>query len=194
MNQTAVLPRLPENSDGANTGLQVAADLPAVDFYEPLLATSTEFEELFERLYEPQVRRAFLLVGSMPLAHDLVSDAFTAVQRRWDDLHQPERYLKRCVLNGCRDWGRSRSRWSRLVVDEFDQAALEQVRDTAVPFDRVDLADALAKLSYRQRAAIVLQFYGNESQESIADLLGCRRGTVGSLVHRGLSQLRAELG
>ena len=150
------------------------------------VATSSEFEVLFERLYEPQVRRAFLLVGSMALAHDLVSEAFTAVHRRWDDLDQPERYLKRCVLNRCRDWGRSRSRWSRLVVEGFDQAALEQVRDASVSFDQVDLADALARLSYRQRAAIVLQFYGNESQESIADLLGCRRGTVGSLLHRGL--------
>lgn len=159
----------------------------------PFVATSAEFEALFQRHYEPQVRRAFLLVGSMSLAHDLVAEAFTTVHRKWDGLDQPEHYLKRCVLNRCRDWGRRRSRWSRLVADEVDQGTLEQVRDMSVPFDRVDLADALAKLSYRQRAAIVLQFYGNESQESIADLLGCRPGTVGSLVHRGLSQLREEL-
>jgi RNA polymerase sigma factor (sigma-70 family) len=50
--------------------------------------------------------------------------------------------------------------------------------------------DVLATLPYRQRAALVLQFYEGLSQAEIADVLGCREGTVASLVHRGLTQLR----
>ena len=38
--------------------------------------------------------------------------------------------------------------------------------------------------------ALVLQFYEGLSQCEIADILGCREGTVASLVHRGLAQLR----
>jgi RNA polymerase sigma factor (sigma-70 family) len=52
------------------------------------------------------------------------------------------------------------------------------------------LFDALARLPYRQRAALVLQYYEGLQQGEIADLLGCREGTVASLVHRGLEQLR----
>jgi RNA polymerase sigma factor (sigma-70 family) len=58
----------------------------------------------------------------------------------------------------------------------------------------VELAEALAQLPFRQRAAIVLRYYGRESEREIADRLDCRPGTVGSLIHRGLAALRAELG
>jgi RNA polymerase sigma factor (sigma-70 family) len=53
-----------------------------------------------------------------------------------------------------------------------------------------ELFDALAKLPYRQRAALVLQYYEGLSQSEIAEVLGCRVGTVASLVHRGLAQLK----
>ena len=48
----------------------------------------------------------------------------------------------------------------------------------------------LAGLPYRQRAALVLQYYEGLTQAEIAEVLGCREGTVASLVHRGLAQLR----
>jgi RNA polymerase sigma factor (sigma-70 family) len=53
-----------------------------------------------------------------------------------------------------------------------------------------ELTDALASLPYRQRAALVLRFYDDLSEEAAAVVLGCRPGTVGSLVHRGLAQLK----
>jgi len=53
-----------------------------------------------------------------------------------------------------------------------------------------ELLDALATLPYRQRAALVLRFYDDLSEADSAVVLGCRPGTVGSLVHRGLAQLK----
>ena len=41
-----------------------------------------------------------------------------------------------------------------------------------------------------QRAALVLRFYDDRSEAEAAAVLGCRPGTVGSLVHRGLAQLK----
>jgi len=55
---------------------------------------------------------------------------------------------------------------------------------------RDELLDALATLPYRQRAALVLRFYDDLSEADAAAMLGCRPGTVGSLVHRGLQQLK----
>ena len=52
------------------------------------------------------------------------------------------------------------------------------------------LLDALATLSERQRVAIVLRYYEDLSEAEIAAALGCRPGTVKSLLHRGLAQLR----
>ncbi len=150
------------------------------------------FDSFFRDRYEGQVRRAYLMVGSTAAAHDITSEAFAAVYRRWGDLADPAPYLNRCVLNGCRDWGRRRSRWSKLVTDD-DVAPLAGASPVPEGFPLVELADALARLPLRQRAAIVLRFYGRESESSIAEILGCRPGTVGSLIHRGLAKLRKDL-
>ncbi|MGI8983075.1 MAG: RNA polymerase sigma factor [Acidimicrobiales bacterium] len=42
----------------------------------------------------------------------------------------------------------------------------------------------------RWRAALVLRFYEELPGAQIAPMLGCRPGTVKSLIHRGLAELR----
>ena len=62
---------------------------------------------------------------------------------------------------------------------------------TTTTEDEVDhLADVLAALPVKQRAAVVLRYYEDRSEADIADLLGVRPGTVKSLLHRGLARLR----
>ena len=53
-----------------------------------------------------------------------------------------------------------------------------------------ELWDAIQTLPFRQRAAIVLRFYEDMSEAEAAAVLGCRPGTIGSAVHRGLARLR----
>jgi len=48
-------------------------------------------------------------------------------------------------------------------------------------------------LPFRQRAAIVLRYYGGYTEVEIAKSLNCRQGTVGPLIHRGLKALRNQL-
>ena len=52
--------------------------------------------------------------------------------------------------------------------------------------------EALAELSERQRASIVLHYYVGYSLEEIATILGTRKGTIGVHLHRGRARL-AEL-
>lgn len=52
------------------------------------------------------------------------------------------------------------------------------------------MTDAIAALPDRQRAAIVLRFWHDSSEAEIAAALGCRPGTVGSLIHRALAEVR----
>jgi RNA polymerase sigma factor (sigma-70 family) len=59
--------------------------------------------------------------------------------------------------------------------------------------DREQLWHAMARLSARQRTAIVLRFYEDLSEAQVAGLLRCRPGTVKSLVSRGLTTLRNEI-
>nr|MBA2437814.1 sigma-70 family RNA polymerase sigma factor [Acidimicrobiia bacterium] len=55
------------------------------------------------------------------------------------------------------------------------------------------MADALAMLNPRQRAAIVLRYYHDLPEAEIARLLSCRPGTVKSLLSRGIERLKGVI-
>jgi RNA polymerase sigma factor (sigma-70 family) len=52
---------------------------------------------------------------------------------------------------------------------------------------------ALVRLRPRQRAAVFLRYYLDLSETQIAETLGCRPGTVKSLLSRALSVLKENL-
>ena len=95
---------------------------------------------------------------------------------------------------------------ARIVAvgsDRPDCAALQTAEAAGVPTFAIPLergsdrelwnarmADAIAALPYSQRAAIVLRFWHDCTEAEIAAALGCRPGTVGSLIHRALAELR----
>lgn len=141
------------------------------------------FTGFYTREHEGQVRRAFLLLGRSGPAHDVVADAFISVYQRWDKISEPGPYLNRCVLNGCRDAQRNGQR----------EHAIDDIPDNTLCDAADEMADLLLGLPFRQRAAIVLRFYGGLSEAEIAGHLDCRPGTVGSLIHRGLRSLRRVL-
>ena len=59
--------------------------------------------------------------------------------------------------------------------------------------DRQALLAELAKLSPRQRTALVLRYYEGYSDAEIADVMGCTQSTVRGHVFKALAALRVEL-
>ena len=53
-----------------------------------------------------------------------------------------------------------------------------------------ELSDAISALPHRQRAAIVLRFHLDLADRDSAEILGVAPGTVPSLIHRALCDLR----
>lgn len=133
------------------------------------------FEEFYRRELPGQVRRAALLLGSATVANDAVHDAFIAVFGRWGTLLEPGPYLNRCVLNRCRDLERHRRAAPGEVLPLFVSDRSEEVA----------LWDALRRLPFRQRAALVMRYWQGMDETQIADALRVRPGTVGSLLSRG---------
>jgi RNA polymerase sigma-70 factor (sigma-E family) len=157
---------------GARPRLQAATDVDAA------------FDSLFVRERTAMVRVAYLLVGSEPLAEEIVQEAFASVYVRWDRIDNPGGFLRQCVVNGAKSSLRRRSlerRKAPLLVEE------------ATPPAGRELLDALAELPLGWRSVVVLRFYENMTQEEIADALGMRIGTVKSSLHRGLAKLREAL-
>ena len=138
---------------------------------------------LYEQHYDDLVRLAYLVSGQADRAEEVVQDAFVQVQRHWARVRDPLPYLRTAVVNGCRSLGR--------------RQVLERTRRPRPPdpaeLGADELWDALATLTDRQRAAVVLRFWCDLPDAEIATALGCREATVRTSVHRALAKLRKEI-
>jgi RNA polymerase sigma factor (sigma-70 family) len=139
------------------------------------------------------VRFAFLLTGSPDDAQDLTQSVMYRLAKRGiGDLDDPVSYVRRCLVN------EHRSQLRRLKVGV---AAVARDRRTelweADPGDAVAAREAtlaaLAALSSRQRAAVVLRYYGDLPDDQIAATLSRAPGTVRSLLSRAMPFLREHL-
>jgi RNA polymerase sigma-70 factor (sigma-E family) len=141
------------------------------------------FSDLYTNEHDRLVRLAYVLTGSREVAEDVVQDSFVRLYRRWRSAEHPDRYVRQIVVNECKSHHRRSGR-------ERERRAMLYVVDSMPDRQGVELADVLFDLPYRQRAAIVLRYYLDLGENEIAEVLGCRPGTVGSLIHRGLEKLR----
>jgi RNA polymerase sigma factor (sigma-70 family) len=146
-------------------------------------AAELTFEELYAAQFAPLVRLATLLCGQVDVARDIVQDSFVELHVRWRKVRRPTAYLRRSVVNGCR----SRARWERRRRGR--RSDIEPAEEQPVD----ELGDVLARLPQRQRAAVVLKYYERRTEAEIAEILGCRPGSVGPMVTRALRSMRSEL-
>ncbi len=143
------------------------------------------YEQVFLSEYQPMVRLAVLLVDELDVAEELVQDAFVRLHQHWRRVDRPGAYLRTSVVNACRNELRRRQRERR--ARRHDEAVL------SVELGADELLDAVAALPPKRRAAVVLRYYGGLDEREIAETLGVRRGTVKSLLSRGLAELRRTI-
>ncbi len=147
--------------------------------------------DLYWRHASDAVRLAFLLTGDQHAAEDIVQDAFVRLFGRFQELRSPdsfEVYLRRTVINLSRD----RFRRLRLERDYVarERASSRHAEVTSQTEDRQLIRDALRRLPHRQRAALVLRFYADLSEQQTAEVLQCSVAAVKSLVSRATASLR----
>ena len=149
--------------------------------------------ELYLRHAGEAIRLAYMLTGDRLLAEDLVQDAFVKLAGRLVHLRDPgafDAYLRRTVVNLANSHFR-RKRVERAYLSRT--AGEQQVVWNAPDTDRRDeLWQELQRLPARQRTAIVLRIYEDLPEQRVAEILGCRPGTVRSLLSRGLAELRID--
>jgi len=142
------------------------------------------FEGFFAARYDGALRLAYGLTGDRGLAEEVVQEAFVALAARFSGVREPGAYLRVCIVNGVRAAARRRIR---------EGAVIARSEEVWTPPHLVEFVSVLRRLPARQRAALVLRFYEELDDRQIAELLRCRRSTVRSLIHRGLTTLREEL-
>ena len=149
-----------------------------------------DFSEYFAARVQRFRRVAFAFCGDWHAAEDLVQAMFVQLYRRWRRVRPDtvDAYARRILLNlflaGRRTSGRE---YVTSVVPERESPP---GRDTPV---RLDVERALADLTPRQRAMVVLRFLEDLPVAEVASLLGGAEGTVKSQTARGVEALRAVL-
>ena len=136
------------------------------------------------------IREAYLLVGDVHLAEDLVQTALAKAYVAWNRVaasSAPDAYVRRILINA------NISRHRRRRVAEV-LTALPTDRAEAPPeaMESPAVIQALMALPQRQRAAIVLRFWDDLPESAVAALMGCSVGTVRTHTARAMAKLRAH--
>src|SRR5437879_4345838 len=137
------------------------------------------------------------LLGSMVLfcedrmlAEEITQEALARALERWryvGVMASPEAWTYRVAFNLGRSWFR------RLT---FERRANERIMrgELVIPLpdaaSAVAVREAVVALPDRQRAVIVARYFAGLSIEETAGALHCARGTVKSLAHKALQNLR----
>jgi RNA polymerase sigma-70 factor (sigma-E family) len=149
------------------------------------LAPVPTFDAWYRASWPAVVRLAHTIVGSVAVAEELAQEAFVRVHERWDTVRTPDAFVRTVVLN----LARSRLRRAHLEVTRLPPSPGATTAEPALDETWI----ALSRLPFRQRAVLALRYYADLPEAEIAELLGCRVGTVKSAHHRALARLRKEL-
>lgn len=145
-------------------------------------------------------RIAYLLAGNHHAAEDLLQNTLMKLVVQWKHVRgakQPDAYLRKILYHEHVDrWRLGGSQRRELLTEAPPERAQrrDEADDTVL---RLVLRRALARLTPRQRAVIVLRYVEDLSEVDAAAVLGCSVGTVKSQSHHALGRLRVlapELG
>src|SRR5215472_10364613 len=150
-----------------------------------------DFSQFMQGRWSQLVRLGYGLTGDLQTAEDLAQTAFARAYASWSRVSKadnPDAYLRRIIVNANRNRFR-KVRVSELLTDSLPDLA-SPADGAGQRADRAALVQALMKLSYGQRAAVVLRYWLDLSETETAAVLGCSVGNVKSQAARGLAKLR----
>jgi RNA polymerase sigma-70 factor (ECF subfamily) len=140
-------------------------------------------EAVWNKLREELTRYASMLVGPSD-AEDLLSTVVVRVlsRRHFSDLDDPRSYLYKAVTNEARSLIRFRSRRPLTTAE------------SALPPDvQPEVFEAVLRLPNRQRAAVYLTYWRDLPVAEVAQLMGCRAGSVKRYLHMARNKLKGVL-
>lgn len=159
-------------------------------------------EDLVGRLVhgDEQALRELLRRYERPLAHfiyrhtggrdveDLYQETWLRVVQhaaRFDSARRFSTWLFQIAVNLCRDWHR---RPPPEPVEVEDVSGSDDLPATEA---RIDAMRLLTRLPEPQREVVLLRYYEGLTEDEVAQILDCPKGTVKSRLHNALARLAA---
>ncbi|MFJ4435477.1 SigE family RNA polymerase sigma factor [Streptomyces sp. NPDC088923] len=150
-----------------------------------------EAEEFLRRVSPRLFRTALLLCGDHHLAEDLVQTALGKLYVSWARVSRadhPEAYARAVLTRTYLSHVRLRRTRERPVAELPERAAPAEE-----PALRLALAQALARLTPKERAVVVLRYWEDRDVEETARELRISAGNVRVRSLRALAKLRTAL-
>jgi RNA polymerase sigma-70 factor (ECF subfamily) len=155
---------------------------------------SAAFEQIIDHCQRKVISTAWRLLGNREDAKDAAQDVFLRAYKYLGSFN-PEQdfsgWLYRIIVNVCRDIARKRGRADQFKSFEAERemgsfetlASSENVEAAAMQSqEQAIIAEALSRLSKKERAAIVLRDLEGMSTEEVARILGSSQTTVRSQI------------
>jgi RNA polymerase sigma-70 factor (sigma-E family) len=155
-----------------------------------------DFDRFVAGSTDTLLRTAFLIVGDLGEAEDLVQETLFAVAKRWPRVRRmehPVAYARRILVNRAVTGAGTRARRRRELAAEAPPDRPLPTSDNGALDGRDELMSALAALPPRQRSVLVLRYFLDLPEAEVAAALKCSLGTVKSTASRGLARLEQAL-
>ncbi|MEV7121106.1 SigE family RNA polymerase sigma factor [Kitasatospora griseola] len=151
----------------------------------------------FAQAAAPRLRQiAYLMCRDWHLAQDLTQTTLTKMYLAWPRItrrdHDPFAYARKTLLNTLLDHKRLRST-TEVTTDHIPDHTPDAPHHATTTDTRLTLIDALAQLTPRDRAIVLLRYWEDHTIETTADILGVTNSVIKTQSMRALATLRAHL-
>ena len=163
-----------------------------------------EFEALFHRYKNMVFKLAYLTLGDVQEAEDVMQEVFIKVYRSKNSF-SPEKgkfnsWLHRVTINQSISWRRRKS-LSSSSLERLEEEGGDLPEDSPqLPEELLIkqeeskmIQEAMIFLDRKHRAILAMRYYDNLSYEDIARILETPLGTVKSRINRAIEALRKGL-
>ena len=141
--------------------------------------------ELLERYQQPLSSFLYRQTGGRDV-EDLYQETWVRVTRNaavFDRTKRFSTWLFQIAVNLARDWHRKRIREDGQAVGEIASTNLARTEAG------IDAHRLLERLPEAQREVVILRYYHDLTEEQVASVLDCPKGTVKSRMHNALARL-----
>ena len=153
-----------------------------------MAVVSVEQRSRFEAVYRQHghrlLRNVLLYAGDREVANDAVAEAFAQAIRRGNEVRDPLRWVTKAAY---------RIAAGELQVRRRGDYPLAE-GSYEMPEPTSELVAAFAKLSPKQRAAMILHFRDGYTLAEVAEIIGSTTSAVGVHLNRARKRLRDLMG
>ncbi len=166
---------------------------------EAMGGSAVAFERLVARYERLVFKIALGCTGQRDSAMDILQNVFLKVHTNLAGYRTEgnfKNWIARITMNESVNWARSQKRHRADVLDDAMPLPSPATQDAKIrdreTWERIKRAMKTLKPMYA--TAIALRYFEGLSVREVAEALGCKEGTVKSMIFRSLQEMRMNMG